>query len=492
MVLDMTGFRDLYAGEASQYLRLLGRGLLALEAGEAGAVHEALRAAHTIKSMAAAMGFMAVSDPAHALEDRLVEVRDGRLAADGDCVDGLLELADLLEARVAESLLEASAPAATDAARPASVGRPSLAAAGGGQVRVSAGRLDAVAEMAADIAVLHGRAGAAGADEYEARQLSRLVAELQRGVQSLRMAPLAEAFERLPRAIRDAARRLDVEVDLVVEGGSIEIDRPILQAMVDPLLHLVRNAVAHGIEPVVERAALGKPDRGLIQVRAEQERSSVLLTVTDDGRGVGRDEVLASGAGAEADLLRVLSQPGFSTASIVTEVSGRGVGLDVVVSRVRSLGGAIEMRTAVGTGTTFSIRLPLTLSTAQVLRVRVGAEEYAIPLTHVVEAVELVSAGPGLDPMLETLRLRDRQLPIVRLRSVLQMAATGSETAAVVAEFGDRCAALAVDEIVGTDQIVMRPFAATLDTVPVFSSVTMRPDGRPSLVLDPLSVIRGA
>jgi two-component system, chemotaxis family, sensor kinase CheA len=476
MTLDMAAFRELYEAESGQYLRLLGRALLALEEGRPEAVNEALRAAHTLKGMAAAMGFEGVAHAAHALEERLVALRDGGTAADSGAVDALLAGADAVESAVRQSLV-------------AGTGAEGEEGGDGRRISVSAARIDDLADRAAELTVLHARAASVPPDEFEARHLSRLVAELQRGVQALRMAPLSEAFERLPRAVRDAARQLEREADLELHGGEVEIDRPILDALGDPLLHLVRNAVAHGIEAPAARRARGKRARGRVTVSALAERGSVLLTVADDGAGIDRAAIAArpgreEAAPADDDdaLLRLLSRPGFSTAQEVTGVAGRGVGLDMVVTRVRAVGGAIELRTVPGEGTTFSIRLPLTLSTAQALLVRIGTEEYAIPVTHIIGAVEVPAAA-------EFVRLHERSIRLIRLREVLRVPEAGVETAAVVAELGDRRAALAVDEIVGTEQIVVRPFAATRDSLPVFSSVTVRADGRPTLVLDPLSVL---
>jgi two-component system chemotaxis sensor kinase CheA len=188
------------------------------------------------------------------------------------------------------------------------------------------------------------------------------------------------------------------------------------------------------------------------------------------------------------ELFRLLCQPGFSTAASISELSGRGVGLDVVVNRVRSLGGAIDMMTAPDAGTTFTLRLPLTLALAHALRVRVGGEDYAIPLTHVAEAIALerdrIERGTGR----EAVRVRGEPVPLVRLRSVLGASSDGGEAAAVIAELGDRRIALAVDELVGHEQIVVKAFDPAVGTLPVFSGATLLADGRPALLIDPLSV----
>jgi two-component system chemotaxis sensor kinase CheA len=199
--------------------------------------------------------------------------------------------------------------------------------------------------------------------------------------------------------------------------------------------------------------------------------------------------VAAADAMTDEELLRVLAHPGLSTADEVTEVSGRGVGMDAVVQRIRTLGGALSMRSEEGAGTTFTMRLPLTLALAHALRVRVGPEDYAIPLTHVCEVVELQDVHVAAVGGRETLRVRDDLLPLVRLRQVLGIRGVGTETAAVIAENGERRAALAVDALLGREQIVMKGYVSPRDALPLFSGATLLADGRPALVLDPLSVV---
>ncbi|MBR9990535.1 MAG: chemotaxis protein CheA [Gemmatimonadetes bacterium] len=369
----------------------------------------------------------------------------------------------------------------------------------GRQVRVDATRLDGLADGLGELSVLYARLQKAdipaGVDGMVDR-LGTVLGELDHEMRALRMVPVREVFERLPRVVRDAARSVGRDVELVIEGEDVELDRSILDDIGEPLVHLLRNAVDHGIESTGDRLAAGKPARGRIRVSAERERGSVRIMIEDDGRGVSAarmaEKARAAGLydraappGTDEELFRLMSMPGLSTAEEVGAVSGRGVGMDVVVSRVRALGGAIDMRTKSGLGTTFRMRLPITLAVAQALRVRVGGEDYAIPLTHVTEAVEL-DAGANTDGVL---RVRGHRVPLVRLRRVLRVSGEGSEEAAVIAEIGDRRAALAVDELVGREQILVRTFDAVTGMLPFFSGATLLADGRPALVLDPLSMI---
>jgi two-component system chemotaxis sensor kinase CheA len=323
------------------------------------------------------------------------------------------------------------------------------------------------------------------------------------GVLAMRMVPVREMFDRFPRVVRDTARRQEKLVDFKVEGHGIELDRTILDEIADPLVHLLRNAVGHGIEPPAERVAAGKPERGTLTLVAERERSRVLISVSDDGRGVNRTAVrrkaiekglLPHDAPTElddAEVLRILNSPGFTTADQVTDVSGRGVGLDVVTDRVRALGGSIDLRSTPGQGTTFDIRLPLTLTIAQALRVQVAGENYVIPLTHIAEAVQIRQGMSERVAGGEVLRLRDDVMPLLRLGPRLGLDPDSSRGAAVIIEVGDRRTGLGVDVLVGREQIVIKEFDTANGMLAIFSGATLLADGTPALVLDPVSVIQG-
>jgi two-component system chemotaxis sensor kinase CheA len=288
------------------------------------------------------------------------------------------------------------------------------------------------------------------------------------------------------------------EAHFVLEGSENAVDQAILEAIIDPLVHLLRNAIDHGLEKPDVRVAAGKPRRGTLRLETRRERSTVRISVADDGAGISRQRIIDRAVKArllpagttdvsDEELFRVMSQPGFSTSDAVTELSGRGVGLDVVVASVRTLGGAIEMNSAPNEGTTFTIRLPATLSLAHALRIRVGGEDYAVALTHVTEAVSLQDQPVEQADGRETIALRGERIALVRLGRVLG-ARVGNEAAAVVAELGERRIALAVDELIGHEKILVKSFDAAVGTLPLFSGATILADGRPALLIDPLSV----
>ena len=437
--------------------------------------------------------------------EQFTEDFDGEFAlvlkagADEAAITKLLEAAsEIASFRVvrATAALAEPAPAVSPVAAPA----PKV-----NYVRVDQRRLDEVADSLGEIAILQGRLDQLISGDHSAlgdmvTRMTRLISELQHSVLAMRMVPVADVFDRFPRMVRDAARTLGKDVDFKIEGNDIEIDRAILEEVADPLVHLLRNAVDHGIETPADRAKAGKPEKASLVLRAWRDRSSVRIQVQEDGRGVNAKKVVAkaralglpvpeTGDVGNDDLLRILCAPGFSTADEVTDVSGRGVGMDAVAAKIRALGGAIDMQTRAGHGTTFTLRLPLTLAIAQALRVRVGGEDYAIPLTHVAEAVELDSCEIEQHKGREVLRLREEVLPLVRLRTVMRSTQHGSESAAVIAELGERRTALAVDELVGREQILVKQFDGAIGTLPIFSGVTLLADGRPALVLDPVSVV---
>ncbi|MEP6744921.1 MAG: chemotaxis protein CheA, partial [Gemmatimonadota bacterium] len=310
-----------------------------------------------------------------------------------------------------------------------------IAADRGSHIRVDLRRLDTLMNQVGELMVAKGRLQELVAREHPelealASRIGRLTGDMQAEIIAVRMTPVWQTFDRFPRLVRDLARQLGKQVRFDVAGESIELDRVILEEIGDPILHLIRNALDHGIEPAAERKQAGKPVEGRLHLAAAQERQGVVIRVSDDGRGLDRGAILlkAKREGLVEDdlerlddetLLRVIARAGFSTAKAVTDVSGRGVGIDVVVSKVRQLGGAVEIRTTQGQGTTWILRLPMTLAVVRVLLARVGGERYALPLSTVAETIEISPKTAGLLEGADALMLRDQVIPIRDLRVVL-------------------------------------------------------------------------
>ncbi len=369
-------------------------------------------------------------------------------------------------------------------------------------IRVDLGRLDSLMDLIGELVTVRGRLNELAASARDpaiddvAIQVSRLSRELQDEIIQARMTPVWQVFDRFPRLVRDLARELGKQVAFRVEGKEIELDRAILDELGDPLLHLLRNAVDHGIEPLDERRRLGKKAEGEIVLTAVRERASVAISVSDDGHGIDRKRILERAkrdgvvdphaeALTDDQLLRVLARPGFSTAEAVTSVSGRGVGIDVAVTRIRALGGTIEIRSAEGKGTTFIMRLPVTLAIVRALIAGVGAERYALPLTYVAETVEFGVQATTIVEGREAIVLRDRVVPLVHLRRLLGVSGEAPKRCPIIVlEMGERRSGIVVDGMLGQQEIVVKGFDAPQGTLPVFSGATIMGDGVPALILD--------
>ena len=329
-------------------------------------------------------------------------------------------------------------------------------------------------------------------------RLHGIVKDLHDKVMTVRMTPLAVVTERLPRAARDVARKVGKQVEVEVQGAEIEIDRAILEDLGDPLVHVLRNAVDHGIEPPEARVRAGKPAAGRVSVRARRERDRVILEVADDGRGmdparlraaaVARGALRAEAAAALSDreALQLACLPGISTAEAVTDVSGRGVGLDVVKKTVETLGGTLEIDSARGVGTRFTFRLPLTVAVQQVLLVRVGEEVLGLPITKVHGAAQVELSRLDRSRGAPVLPVGEDLVPVHDLSHLLgfpEHAARG-ERAVVVAEGADGWIGLAVDALLGQQEAVLKPLGPPLEGLPGLSAVTVLGNGRPVFILD--------
>jgi two-component system chemotaxis sensor kinase CheA len=355
------------------------------------------------------------------------------------------------------------------------------------------------------------------ADDHELgstlQRLSQITSELQDNVMRTRMQPIGNAWSQLPRLVRDLGLELGKPLNLEMRGAETELDRQVLELIRDPLTHMVRNSADHGIEPLAERRAAAKPDAGTIRLEAFHEGGHIILRVGDDGRGLDPARIgakaVASGLVTEAELatlptqqvLQFIFRPGFSTAARVTNVSGRGVGLDVVRSNVERIGGSIELSATPGQGTIFTIKIPLTLAIVPALLVRAGGERFAVPQIGVVE---LVRAGPGQEHRIElvggtlSLRLRERLLPLLHLASTLGLSSARDAVAVperafvVVAQVGSARFGLLVDEVLDTEEIVVKPLARKLRGVRTFSGNTILGDGSVVMILDLNAFARGA
>jgi two-component system chemotaxis sensor kinase CheA len=388
-------------------------------------------------------------------------------------------------------------------------------------VRVDVGVLDNLMTLVGELVlarnqiVQHPMSSADPVLSATTQRLNLITSELQEGVMKTRMQPIGTVWSRFPRIVRDLAVTCGKQVRLEMEGTETELDRTILEAIRDPMVHLLRNSVDHGIEPVEARLAASKPAEGKLTLRSYHEGGFVNIEIADDGRGINVERVRAKAIAAEpsaarvgvlralpdAEVINLIFEPGFSTADVVSNVSGRGVGMDVVKTHVERAGGTIEVITQAGVGTIFRIRIPLTLAIIPAVIVVCQGERYAVPQVNLVELVRLAGAGgPGAIEHVSgapVYRLRGQLLPLVDLTAVLQgqpttvPAPSAGAVTIVVLEADERLFGLIVDRVSGTQEIVVKPLDPVLADIAVYSGATIMGDGRVALILDAAGISRG-
>lgn len=336
-------------------------------------------------------------------------------------------------------------------------------------------------------------------------QLTRNTRELQEAVMSIRMMPMDFVFSRFPRMVRDLAGKLGKKVDFITHGAATELDKGLIERIVDPLTHLVRNSIDHGIEMPAARAAAGKSEAGRLFLSAGHQGGNIVIEVADDGAGLNRERILAkakqnglavSDAMSDSDVWQLIFAPGFSTADVVTDVSGRGVGMDVVKRNITAMGGSVDIRSARGFGTTISISLPLTLAILDGMTIRCGEEIYILPLGYVVESLQprradvREIAGRG-----RVLKVRGEYLPLIALHGMFGIASRvqePSEGIVVILESEGKRAALLIDDLVGQQHVVVKNLEANYRKVAGISGATILGDGGVSLILDVAALVRAS
>jgi len=400
------------------------------------------------------------------------------------------------------------APTETPAATAATAAVNTAASKGEAQsIRVSTEKIDALMNLVSEIVIAQSMLSSAQTADTDERtraaitQMERHVRDLHERVMAIRLLPVSYLFNRFPRMVRDTAAKLAKKVNFEVEGEETELDRTLLEALSDPLTHLIRNAIDHGIEPPDERRQNGKPETGTIKLSAYQSEGRIYIEVRDDGRGINTERVRQKAIQlgwitendhpSEETLYDFLFQPGFSTAQQVSDLSGRGVGMDVVKRNVESLGGSISVQSKRGEGTRFLLRVPLTLAIMDGLGLTVAEEHYIVPLTAVVEAFQYESLQhTALFDQYEMVNVRGEFIPLVRLRQFVGLPETDHDGLIVVLEQEGEQIALLIDGIAGQQQVVLKSLEENFVRVQGFAGATILGDGRVALILDVSDLIR--
>lgn len=376
-------------------------------------------------------------------------------------------------------------------------------------IRVGVERLDVVMNLVGELVINRSRLTQIG-NKYQLRELTetlarvdRIITDLQDEITQMRMIPVDHIFSRFPRLVRDISKMQEKEIDFIIEGSEIELDRTVLDEIGDPLLHLLRNAVDHGIELPDDRVSKGKSRTGTIKLIAKRERGYVTIIVEDDGKGIDPEEIrdIAVKKGfiseeralelSDMEALLLIFNPGFSTAEITTDVSGRGVGMDVVKSKVESLGGTVEIQSQLGAGSSTRMRLPITMAIIQALLAEVNDETYAIPISGVLEILKVTAADIKTLHGTEVINLRGKVLPLVTLRQLFNIASDEHpETCIVVViEKSDGNIGLVIDSILDQEEIVIKPLGKLLEGNRGFSGTTILGDGRVIPILDTTTLV---
>ncbi|MHC1697105.1 MAG: chemotaxis protein CheA [Geobacteraceae bacterium] len=550
--MDMSQYKDLFVSEVREHLQGMNKAIVALEGApeEREQIDFLFRMAHSIKGMAASMGYGEMSELAHKLEDLMDRVRKGTIGFVPAVADLLLEGSDLLATMLIDvdaggrgyldildlvqrlagytptQFVEAPLPdkgAATDSADQATSrqspgktasksleqeifqGKPESLQ----NVRVNTEVLDNLVNITGELITHKNRMISLSRDVKAAAlteaisDLSRLVRELHDEVLKVRLVPFATAVDRLPRMVRDLAKKCGKEVNFEVSGKQIELDRGIVEGLSDPLLHLLRNAVDHGLEVPEERKAAGKKPAGTINIAVHREKDRVLITISDDGKGMDAQRIVT--AALEKGLLRpeaaallspqqalmLVCLPGFSTASEITDVSGRGVGMDAVRASVQAIGGDLAIESTPGKGSRFTLSLPLNISIIQILLVACAPLVVGLPVTKVLRTVDIRKDEVLNRGKRKVFQLGGEDIPLVSLHRLLDLPLAPikrESIPAVVVEMNERTVALVVDRFVGQQDVFVKPFGSPLNRMKGFLGGAILGDGQVIFILDPASL----
>jgi len=520
--------------ESREHLTSIEQRLLTLEREpkDADAINSVFRGFHTIKGLAGFLEFTAIQEVSHDVETALNLAREGKLAVTPAVIDVILEAVDYLSRAIAavesgracernpghDRLLEKvralmaeepgvpvpETPPETAAQPKADGKRPDAAAES--SVRVDTAKLDYLVDMVGEMVIAqslvrHNQVVTAASEpglQRDLAQLSRITGEVQRTAMAMRMVPIGQLFQRTARQVRDLSRKVGKQVELVTRGEDTELDKTIAEELSDPLMHMVRNSIDHGIETPDGRRAAGKAPRATITLAAYHQAGQIVIEVADDGRGLDCQKILAKARQkalilddahpSESEIFRLILEPGFSTAAQITDISGRGVGMDVVRKQVEKLRGRIEIRSQVAQGTTFLLKLPLTLAIIDGLVVTVGHHRYIVPLFAVREMFR-----PAVESMFtvqnrqEMALVRGRLLPVLRLYRRFGLAPRTKDPCQallIVAATEGQPFCLMVDDLIGKQEVVIKNLGAGLGKVPGVAGGAILGDGRVGLILD--------
>ena len=536
--MKVSDYKELYRSEADEIFHALENGIISLESGEDLKAHidELFRHAHNLKGISGAMGYDSVVTASHAIENFLDAIRKEELSVKHGTVDKLLETVDMLRECVALAVDEKDSDRRAELAEKIAIhvagiddddqrtAEPPSSrediderdpdAADGSRAefrepikttRVELERLDRIMTLVGELIIsrirfigqMSGAENKALMDELEV--FGRLVSEVQREVMEARLVPVGQVCQRFKRLVRDTAREKAREVKFEIIGSEIGVDRAVLEEIVDPLVHLIRNAIGHGIETPEEREALGKDREAVVTLGVRRERNHVIIEVSDDGRGIDLKKVKAMGASeglstgerselSEEELCNILSAPGFSTSSGVDRISGRGMGMNIVKKTVDSLGGVMHIKSSAGKGTSISLHLPVNLSIIKVLMFYVGDDVHALPIEYIKETTRVEYGSLKKLQGKQVFMTPEGPIPVIRPWEIFDAKVeeeTGRYIKMIVVEAGEKRAGIVVKRILGQQEIVIKGLPSIIRGLSGISGATILGSGKVAFIWDP-------
>lgn len=498
--------------ESEEHLEAVDEALMGLDVGtpDMELIEVAFRGMHSIKGNAGLFGFTELSKLAHGVETVLDELRAKTLNVSSEVVDSLLKASDQIRAelkRATDSEPEQPAVSEPDPGKPAPAAKQEHAEGQrAGSIRVDTEKLDELMDLVGELIIAETtvtRNPDLEGLHFEnfqkaALQLNRLTRRLQDIAMAVRMVPIASTFRKMLRLVRDVSSKQHKKVELIIEGEQTEVDKTVVELISDPLVHMIRNAVDHGLESPADRLAAGKPESGTVWLSATHEGQEVWITIRDNGRGLNTERIRAKaidkglidpdGDHKPEEIHKLIFAPGFSTAEQVTDLSGRGVGMDVALRNIESMNGRVEIDSRAGEGTTFTLRIPLTLAIIEGMLIRVGDSHYTIPLLSIREHVrarhtELTTLPDGT----EMFKIRDKLFPVIRLHEIhgiIPKARNIDEGILILVQDGAQTLCVLVDEVVGQRQTVIKPVPDYLKGVRGVAGCSILHNGEISLILD--------
>lgn len=516
--MSETSYREMYHSEALEHIDIMNQALLKLEENPDVKEHIDLifRSAHTIKGMAATMGYNQTKELCKNIENVFEKIRKKQLKLNSNLANVLFKCIDALQQMINDEnkkinldlyLLMLEHPE-----EPHSIeNTESMSTTQLPTIRVKMSDLDSLVNLVGELIISKMKLENSIKEEGSVKSktslldLGRLVTDLQYQSLKLRLVPIDTIFRRFERVVRDTSNQLGKKVQLQMEGAKIELDRTILDAITDPLLHILRNCVDHGIETISERKSLGKPESGYIRLTSYHIGEQIAIKIEDDGKGIDLERLKSKAVEngiltqeeaneiSDDKAIDLLGTPGLSTAKSITDISGRGVGMDVVINRVRDVGGHVQITSKKGMGTTMILLLPLSVSIIGGLLVNVSNEKFVVPLSSITTTLKINKNEIKSVHGVEVIEHLDKIVPIVRVSDILEIKQDNvtlpNEVTIVIVDKGGKPYGLVVDSFERKQEIVIKKFSNTSDSENSFTNATILPDGKVALILDPGMII---